>query len=163
MLTKKETDLAYSLDLEVLRQFRLIFKSVRNHFQSVEKAVGISGSQLWAASVIAEQPGIRVSELAKSMSIHQTTASNLVEKLCDLGLVVREKSATDSRVVLLKITDAGQERLKQAPSSVRGLVPDALEKLPYASLVSLHRNLAELIEKMDSLEPQGEETPLADM
>lgn len=154
---------AYTLDLEVLRQFRVIFKSVRRHFQLIEKTVGISGSQLWAAAAIAEHPGIRVTELAKTMSIHQTTASNLVEKLVETGIVKRERSAQDSRMVLLYITELGQNRLEAAPGPMQGILPDALAKMPYSTLTSLHRNLAELLEKMDSLATHGEDTPLADM
>lgn len=154
---------AYTLDLEVLRQFRVIFKSVRRHFQLIEKTVGISGSQLWAAAAIAERPGIRVTELAKTMSVHQTTASNLVEKLVETGIVKRERSSQDSRMVLLYITELGRSRLEAAPGPMQGILPDALGKMPYSTLTSLHRNLAELLEKMDSLALHGEDTPLADM
>jgi len=154
---------AHTLDLEVLRQFRVIFRSVRKHFQQIEKSVGISGSQLWAVSVIAEQPGIRVTELAKSMSIHQTTASNLVEKLCELDFIYRERSNTDSRVIQLFPTESGKKRLDSAPGPVRGLLPDALGKLRYTTLVALNNNLSELLTQMDALEPQSEDVPLADI
>jgi DNA-binding MarR family transcriptional regulator len=163
MVMEKSRVDAYALDLEVLRQFRLIFKSVRRHFQSVESVMGISGAQLWAVSRIAEQPGIRVTELAKAMSIHQTTASNLVEKLVELGFVARERDSSDGRVVLLRLTDKGAASLAEAPGPVRGLLPDALGKLPFETLESLHANLTELLSRMQDLEPQGRDTPLSEM
>lgn len=160
----KNTPDDFALDLEVLRQFRVIFKSVRRHFQSIEDATGVSGSQLWAAATIADTPGMRVTELARAMSIHQTTASNLVEKLVGLDLVRRERSETDSRAVSLYITETGQQRLDSAPGPYRGLLPDALGKLPYASLVDLHHNLAELLLCMRALDAQEDgDTPLADI
>lgn len=154
---------AHLLDLEVLRQFRVIFKSVRRHFQQIEKVVGISGSQLWAVSIIGEKPGINVTELAKAMSVHQTTASNLIDKLSELGFVTRERSNSDSRVVQLFISDLGKQRLDAAPGPFRGLLPDALGKLPYVTLVSLHNNLSELLDQMESIEPHSDGIPLADM
>ena len=61
--------------LAVLQEFRLIFKSVRTHFRSVEKFAGVSGAQVWMLSEIRRSPGLRVNDLARAMSIHQSTAS----------------------------------------------------------------------------------------
>ena len=36
----------------VLRQFRLIFSSVRRHFQLIEKSAGVGGAQIWALSLV---------------------------------------------------------------------------------------------------------------
>ncbi len=151
------------LDLEVLRQFRVIFKSVRRHFQSIEEKLGISGSLLWAISEIAEQPGLSVTALARAMSIHQSTASNIVARLVELDLVRKARKPDDNRMTGLFITDQGQSQLQQAPGPVRGLLPDAIEKLPYRTLRELHQNLQVLLEQMESLETQGSETPLADI
>lgn len=151
------------MDVEVLRQFRIIFKSVRRHFQSVEDAVGVSGSQIWALAKIAEQPGLRVTGLAKAMSIHQSTASNLVESMVGQGLIRRVRGAQDSRVVMLEITEEGQKRLALAPGPVRGVLPDALEKLPYGTLRDLHCNLTQLLSVMDALDAPGADIHLSDM
>ena len=60
---------AVTLDMEVLRQFRIIFRSVRRHFQIVENRVGLRGSLLWALSIVAEQPGISLTRLAGAIRI----------------------------------------------------------------------------------------------
>ena len=80
---------AQSLDApkRVLRKFRLVFNTVKTHFQSIEKKVGIGGAQVWALSVIANNQGIGVSDLALALDIHQTTASNLVRGLVKLEMV----------------------------------------------------------------------------
>ena len=153
----------HELDMEVLRQFRLIFKSVRKHFQSIEDTLGISGSLLWALSAIADNPGISVSALAKSMSIHQSTASNIVAKLVELDFVRKARTGSDNRVTDLFVTTHGEAQLHLAPGPVRGLLPDALDKLPYRTLRELHQNLHVLLTQMETLESQGDETPLADI
>jgi DNA-binding MarR family transcriptional regulator len=142
-------------DLVVLKQFRVIFKSIRKHFHAVEHAVGVSGAQLWALGIIVEQPGLRVTELARLMSVHQSTASNLLDQLVEAGLVIRTRGVGDNRTVLLSPTEAGIERVKNSPTPVRGLLPDALDKLPPETLESLHRCLGELLGKMESLEKTG--------
>ena len=37
---------------EVLRKFRQVFNAVKNHFQQLEKKVGIGGAQVWALSLM---------------------------------------------------------------------------------------------------------------
>ncbi|MGC3963252.1 MAG: MarR family transcriptional regulator [Rhodocyclaceae bacterium] len=139
-------------DLAVLKQFRVIFKSIRKHFHAIENAVGVSGAQLWALAVIVDKPGLRVTELARLMSVHQSTASNLLDQLVDAGLVIRTRGAGDNRTVLLTPTPAGIERVRNSPAPVRGLLPDALDKLAPETLQSLHQCLGELLGKMEALE-----------
>ena len=57
----------------VLRQFRLVFNTVKTHFQQVEKQAGLGGAQVWALSVIQARPGIGVTGLAAAMDVHQTS------------------------------------------------------------------------------------------
>jgi hypothetical protein len=40
----------------VLRQFRVVFNSVKTHFRQVEREAGLGGAQLWALSVIQRRP-----------------------------------------------------------------------------------------------------------
>ena len=76
--------------LEVLEQFRVIVKSIRRHYQDVERRAGVTGAQLWALAQIAGQPGSPVGELARALAVHQSTASNLVRELLKRRLVTRE-------------------------------------------------------------------------
>ena len=151
------------LDIEVLKQFRVIFKSIRKHFQSIEDALGISGAQLWALSCIAECPGMRVADLAASMALHQSTTSNLIEKLVEQGLVRRERSREDGRASILFVTEGAQQKLQHAPGPVKGLLPDALTQLPYGTLRDLNACLTVLLSTMEQLDASaGEMTPLSD-
>jgi len=94
---------------EALRQFRVIFGAVRQHFQAVEKACGVSGAQIWAMAALHQTPGMKVSELAQALSIHASTASNLLDKIEKSGLIRRERNSVDQRVVRLYLTDAGKK------------------------------------------------------
>ena len=95
--------------LTVLKQFRLIFGSVRHHFREVEQSCGVSGSQLWLLHEIAHTPGVGVSELAARLSIHQSTCSQLVDKLEARGLISKARKADDQRRVGVQLTDQAAE------------------------------------------------------
>ena len=156
------TDLT-SLQLTVLRQFRLIYGSVRKHFRDVEAACGVSGSQIWVLRDVAVSPDTGVSELAKRLSIHQSTCSQLVEKLVAAGLISKVRSKADQRRVGLRVTDAGMRLLRKAPGPAEGLLPEALRQLPEVALRTLEVNLDQLINHLQVDDKTDAKKPLADL
>lgn len=146
-----------------LKQFRIIFRSVKKHSQFIEKHCQVSGSQLWALSQITETPGIRVTELAAGLSIHQSTASNLIDQLVREKLVRRRRSTSDNRIVKLYVTTAGEEVVRKAPKPLRGILLEALSQLAPESLAQLSHGLEELIQKMETRDDKAGGIPLADI
>jgi len=146
----------------VLRRFRTVFNAVKTHFQQVEKRAGIGGAQLWALSVIAEQPGIGVGGLAKAMDVHQSTASNLVRSLVALELVSAHREGPDRRAVQLAITAGGTRVLRKAPGPFAGVLPQALAQLDPNTLERLDRDLGTLIALLQADE-RASGIPLAHM
>src|SRR5437867_1391308 len=65
----------------VLMQIRELFKISAQHFQRIEASCGVSGSQLWMMAQLMDKPGSKISELATALSIHLSTASNLLDKM----------------------------------------------------------------------------------
>jgi len=134
--------------LEVLEQFRIIIRSVRRHYEDVERRAGLSGAQLWALAEVAERPGVQVGELARALAVHPSTASNLARRLQSLGLVRRERKGRDQRHVQLFTTAKGERRLARAPRPSIGVLQQALSELPERRLGDLHRALARVITLM---------------
>ena len=146
---------------EVLRQFRVIFGAVRQHYQEVEKACGVSGAQIWAMAALRESPGLKVSELAQTLSIHPSTASNLLDKIEKAGLIRRERNSPDQRVVRLYLTPAGERALENAPQPLTGILTHALGCLSAETLNRLNADLSALIAHMDTANARDAQTPLA--
>ena len=152
------------LATETLRQFRIIIAAARQHFRELEKSCGVSGAQVWILSAIAENPGIKVSHLSRDLSIHVSTASNLLDKLAKSGLVERQRSEEDRRVVNLHVTDKGRAVLERAPKPLTGLVPYALNRLPENALLRLHEDLALLIQQMaNHVDAKAGDEPLSSL
>lgn len=147
---------------QVLRRFRQVFNAVKTHFQQVEKQVGVGGAQVWALSVIQECPDIGISDLARAMDIHQSTASNLVKILIERELVAAAKGETDRRSVRLRVRPAGARLLKLAPGPFTGVLPIALQSLDAATLQRLNDDLGQLIEALHA-DKRGAKRLLADM
>lgn len=151
-----------SLEIEVLRGFRIVFNSVKAHFKNVEKISGLGGAQLWALSVVANNPDIVVGQLAASMDIHQTTASNILKSLIDAGHIEAIRTPTDRRKISLRVGPLGIKVLKSAPEPFTGVLPDALARLDRSTLLRLRKDLNAL-NKALSADKSGAKVPLANM
>jgi len=149
--------------LAVLEQFRLIFRSAKKHFQWVQERTGVGGAQLWALAELHRSPGLRVTELARAMAVHQTTASNLIERLVREKMIKRERSKFDQRVVNLRLTKKGSDAVRSAPLPLEGVLPDALKSLPRGDLLELQRRLDRLVKLMKVRDISGKRIPLAEM
>lgn len=152
-----------TLQQNVLRKLRVIFNSAKKHFLAVETATGVSGAQLWALIEVRDHPGLSVSDIAKRLSVHLSTASNLLEKLEGNALITRTRNDKDQRIVHIHLTPRGRRVLAKAPGPARGVVPDALTRLPTEKLKSLDRDLEVLVAHMARRDRRGGTTPLSDL
>lgn len=147
---------------QVLRRFRVVFNAIRTHFQQIEKQAGLGGAAVWALSVVRDQPGVGVGGLALAMDIHQTTASNLVKTLRSKELISLSKDEQDRRSVQLNILPAGLALLGRVSGPFEGVLPEALGKLPPATLARMDQDLGELI-KLLKADDAAAGIPLSDL
>jgi DNA-binding MarR family transcriptional regulator len=159
----EEQNMSHQPAAEVLGKFRIIFGAIRQHFHEVEKACGVSGAQIWVLATLAESPGLRVTELAEALSIHASTASNLLDKIESHGLVRRERGRDDQRVVRLFLTEAGQAALAAAPKPFTGVLTHALNQLPPEILDRLSRDLDTVIGHMHLANTRDAQRPLSEL
>jgi len=151
------------LPLQVLKKFRIIYGTVRQHFREIERTCGVTGSQLWVMQEVSTTPGIGISELAERLSIHQSTCSQLVEKLVARKLVSKERSKEDQRRVGLRVTEEASKLLVNAPGPAEGILPEALSALPVETMLSLDSSLEKIIQQLQIWDDRLAGKPLSDL
>ncbi len=109
---------------------RRIFQVLTEYSKKIEHETTLTGPQLWTLRILAEESQLKVSEIAKRMYLHPATMVGLIDRLEAKGLVVRERSSRDRRVVYVKLTPAGRVLVSNAPEVVQELLIKALEKQP---------------------------------
>jgi DNA-binding MarR family transcriptional regulator len=105
---------------------------------------GVAGkltpSKIRALDLLAEHGGLRVGELADRVGIDDATATRLVDRLEEIGVVGRTSEVGDRRATTVALTPAGEE-LVAGIAAQRQLffcdVLDALEPVERAELVRL--------------------------
>ena len=151
------------LSLQVLKKFRIIYGSIRQQFRDVEQTCGITGSQLWILQEVATTPDVGVSVLAERLSIHQSTCSQLVEKLVTRDLIIKERSKEDQRRVGLRLTESASKILRNAPGPAEGILPEALQTLPESALLALDNALIDVIGQLRNRDDKLADRPLSDL
>jgi MarR family transcriptional regulator, organic hydroperoxide resistance regulator len=151
------------LNIAVLKSFRVIYGSVRHQFREVERTCGISGSQLWILHELSTASGIGVSELAAKLAIHQSTCSQLVDKLVRAGLVTKDRQSQDQRRVELAVSARGKRTLARAPGPAEGVLTEAIAELTAKEVNALFHSLRQVIAALDMKDEGAAGTPLADL
>jgi DNA-binding MarR family transcriptional regulator len=130
---------------EVLDQLRQVMRALRREEGRTGRTVTAAAQR--AVACIDANPGIQVGDLARELCIHQSTASNLLERLTREGLVAKRRTVDDYRTVSLFATAKGRAALKSAPPPGDRL-QRALARLPASSLAVLNAHLKGLVDEM---------------
>jgi len=89
--------------------FAIFYERYINKLRDYGNGVLINMVEVHTLTMIADQPGITVNELAKQWRRTKGAVSQNVKKLSNKGLIKKERSEKDSRNVHLYVTQAGQE------------------------------------------------------
>lgn len=140
--------------------FRRVVTAVKRHLAGRDgQGEGMpSGAQLWALWHVQSQPGCTVLELTEKLSLHQSTTSNLVEKLESIGCLRRRRDEADRRVVRLFVTKTGAKVLKQAPDPASGRLPEVIGRLSAQELAALELALQSLSRELGVTAEPGRRT-----
>ena len=163
ILMKRDDITRSQLSLDVLRQFRVIYGSMRQHFRDVENRCGLPGSHMWVLQEVQQEKGVGITELSQRLGIHQSTCSLLVEKLVESGHVSKVRHPRDGRRIGLQLCPEGLKALSKLPGPAEGILPAALSALPEVVLKTLNINLEELVNNLSHKNDTFASTPLAEI
>lgn len=91
---------------------------------------GISVSQCYALEALHSHGDLTVNQLANKMYLSISTITRVVDQLVQKGYVTREEDATDRRVRMLKLTEAGESIFQKSWSNVFRSEKQILENFP---------------------------------
>ena len=116
-------------------------------YKPLLQQLGLTYPQYIAMLVLWEQDDITVGEISARMLTDPGSLTPLLKRLEGEGLITRKRSASDERVVELRLTDKGRELRQQAES-----IPACILAASGLSLEELGRLKNELVDLRDSLQ-----------
>jgi DNA-binding MarR family transcriptional regulator len=102
-----------SLD-ELTGLYWYVQKAIQEHTVSDWVDAELSAAQLKTLFLVVFKQPSTVNHLSAMLGVGQPTASHLVEKLVQAGLLERIENPQDRRSVQVRETDAGQEQIGRA-------------------------------------------------
>lgn len=77
------------------------------------KQVGLSVAKDRVLGWLSINPGASMTQLSRGVTIDRTTLTRLMDQMVKAGSVQRERSPTDRRGVILRLTEHGKTRLRE--------------------------------------------------
>lgn len=88
-------------------------------------------------SVLAERPGLGVTDLAAAIGVDQPRASRLVQDATDAGFIIRKPDPRDGRRSVVELSAAGRDHLTRAVGERRAIVESGLTGFSAADTAAL--------------------------
>ena len=140
-----------------MQKLAVIFPQIQRFFHNISIEVSRTGqftiAQYRVLSLLDHIGKMTVNDLKKNLNIAQSSASGLVDRLEQLGLIKRNPGEKDKRVTELKLTAKAKRILRKKNDSMDGVYRNILEQLNYNDqklFVDSFTNLMNLIEKIEA-------------
>lgn len=121
-------------------------KEVVRRYTPFLEPLGLTYTQYIAMMVLWEHKSVTVKELGKKLYLDSGTLTPMLKKMEKAGWLVRERSRSDERVVVITITSFG-ERLQERAADIPLRMSQCL-RLDSDEAMRLYSLLNELLKKM---------------
>lgn len=107
--------------------------------------------------IVSASPNIAVGQLAREIGVGLPTASGIIDRLYDQGMVTRTEDPKDRRITRVEATERGRELIEQLNNNGRNTWRKLLERLDYDEL----QTVARAIEILSKAALSGEENTIS--
>ena len=124
-------------------------RQITREYQPYLDQLGITYPQYLVLMVLWETDSISVNGIAQKLILNTNTVTPLLKRMEVQGILLRERSVTDERKVIVKLTAKGK-LLQTEAATIPGKLASGLisETLTIAELVDLRDRLHELIDSI---------------
>lgn len=145
-----------SYDLRILQALRRITRSIALHSRQLAACSHITAPQLICLRAIIDHGPLTATAISREVHVSPSTVVGILDRLEDKGLIHRERSREDRRIVFVSATEAGIVLARETPSPLQKKLADALKALPELEQATITMSLERIVNLM---EPQGVLSP----
>jgi DNA-binding MarR family transcriptional regulator len=108
--------------------------------------LGVSMAQLHIMYTLQRSGEMTMSHLADVLNVSLSNATGLIDRLEERGYLARERVQTDRRVVIVRLTPAGEQMLDEVDALSDDLLRSVLGRLPASQLRAVAHAISALRE-----------------
>lgn len=135
---------------EVLVALRRVIRAVDLHSRALVRSHGLTAPQALVLKAIVAADELPVGAVAQRVNLSHATITDIVNRLERRGLVIRTRSETDRRRVLVRATPEASETLRRAPPLLQDAFAARFAKLADWEQTLLLASLQRIAALMDA-------------
>lgn len=142
-------------DLRILRALRRIIRGVDIYSHQLAATNQITVPQLVCLLHVVNDGPVTATAISREAQLSASTVVGILDRLEEKGLVARERSREDRRLVRITATAAGAALAQRAPSPLQKTLADALNGLPELEQATIALSLERTVQLMEAPELDG--------
>lgn len=144
------TDDAFELHAAVTTIMRAL-KIAERDVQVAHREWNFVAADVQTLRFLSAHPGCKLADLAMHLGVVPTTASSVIERLVDRGLVQRERPETNRRAIALTLTDGGRETFGLIDAEEKSTMQVMLDALPQEDRPAFIRSMKQIAKSVENL------------
>lgn len=132
-----------------------LYTESRRLTKGLASQFGLTGPQLTVVKLLETFDNLSLSSLSERIRAQNSTVTGIIDRMEREGLVRRERSTTDRRVVHIRLSEKGQKLAKQIQVEPMEIFHAALQSLSGADLRDLLRIMNKLQRYVRTQLPEG--------
>lgn len=118
-----------------------LYTESRRLTKHLAREFGLTGPQLTVIKLLEQLGDLSLSSLSARIKANNSTVTGIIDRMEREGLVERERSEADRRIVLIRLTDKGRKLAESIEVEPMEIFRQALESLPRKDIEDLFRIL----------------------
>jgi DNA-binding MarR family transcriptional regulator len=136
-----------------------VIKRISNHGEGGPFPLDLTIPQVNALLIVSRLQHVSIKELAAEMHVSAPSASAMVDRLVEIGVVSREPSKSDRREVVVQLTELGARHTSRIEEAMLQWIMCVLEKIgpKYAQMwCDVYEKIREVLPEMANAVAEGE-------
>lgn len=135
---------------DIIADFRATMSQLKCASSERLLRLGVSMAQLHLMFTLQRTGEMTMSHLAELLNVSFSNATGLIDRIEERGFIERSRVPSDRRVVLVRLTPAGETMLGEVDALSADLLRSVLERLPASQLRGIAHAISALREAVDS-------------
>jgi DNA-binding MarR family transcriptional regulator len=133
---------------QVLEAIIYLYTESRRVTKELARRADLTGPQLTVVKMLEQVGELSLSELSERIRAQNSTVTGIIDRMEREGLVVRERSKEDRRVVYIRLTPKGKKLAEEMPIETWQIFRDALDSLTANEVKDLVKILGKLARRV---------------
>jgi len=137
-------------DVRVLRALRRIIHSVDLYSKRLATTAQVTAPQLVCLLHVVNNGPVSATAIGREVHLSPSTVVGILDRLEEKGLVERQRSREDRRIVRVTATPDGVELAQKAPSPLQQTLANSLGELPELEQATIALSLERVVALMEA-------------